>query len=45
MVVLEERIIWAKTLPTGTSALTKALTLGKNKGLNVYTDALQWSSP
>lgn len=43
---MEEKDIWAKALPAGTSAqkaklivLTKALQLAKNKRLRVYTDS------
>lgn len=47
LVVSNTEIIWAEPLPTGTSAqkaeliaLTKALELGKDKKLNIYTDSL-----
>lgn len=43
---MAERTIWVEALPTGTSAqwveliaLTKALSLGKDKRLIVYTDS------
>jgi ribonuclease HI len=46
-VVTESKIIWAAALTAGTSAqkaeliaLTKALELGRDKKLNVYTDSL-----
>lgn len=45
--VSNTEIIWAEPLPTGTLAqraeliaLTKALELGKDKKLNIYTDSL-----
>lgn len=45
-VVDGERVIWAQALPEGTSAqraeliaLTKALELGKDKKVNIYTDS------
>ena len=45
-VTTETETVWAEPLPAGTSAqraelvaLTKALTLGKDKRLNVYTDS------
>lgn len=46
VVVSETEIIWAEPLPAGTSAqwaeltaLTQALTLGKGRELNVFTDS------
>ena len=44
--VTDNEVVWAQALPTGTSAqraeliaLTKALELGKDKNLTVYTDS------
>lgn len=46
MVASKERVTWSEALPIGTSAqqaeliaLVKALTLGKNKKLNICTDS------